>query len=89
MKLLKRLAVLFYVTMMLFLSSFILLFVLNFIEVRGVLSFLSIIYVDETLRILFAIISGVLLLINFIFYRTFTVNIRQGRTIAFDNPSGR
>ena len=89
MKFLTRIAVLFYVTMMLFVSSFILLFVLNKIEISSVLNFLTLIYFDETLRLIFASAAAVLLLLNFVFYQSFTVNVHRGKTIAFDNPSGR
>ena len=89
MNFLKRIAVLFYVTMVLFLGSFILLFVFNYIDVRGVHHLLAMIYHDETLRIIFAISGGVLLLLNYVFYQAFTVSGQKGGTIAFDNPSGR
>lgn len=89
MNVLKRIAILFYVTMVLFLSSFILLFVLNYIDVRSVYQLMSIIYSDETLRIIFAVLAAVLLLFNYVFYQAFTVSGQKGGTIAFDNPSGR
>ncbi len=89
MNILKRIAVLFYVTMVLFLSSFILLFVLNYIDVRSVHQLMSIIYSDETLRIIFAVSAIVLLLLNYVFYQAFTISGQKGGTIAFDNPSGR
>ena len=89
MNFLKRIAILFYVTMVLFLGSFVLLFVLNYIDARGVHQLLSMIYSDETLRIIFAASATVLLLFNYVFYRAFTVSSQKGGTIAFDNPSGR
>ena len=89
MNFLKRLAVLFYVTMVLFISAFILLFVLNAIEIKSVINVLIVIYSDEMLRMVFSTTAGVLILFNFIFYRAFTVNMRKGGTIAFDNPAGR
>ena len=89
MTFLKRIAVLFYVTMVLFLGSFVFLFVLNYIDVRSVNQLLVMIYYDETLRIIFAASAGVLLLLNYVFYQTFTVSGQKGGTIAFDNPSGR
>lgn len=85
----KRIAVLFYVTMVLFLGSFAFLFVLHYIDVRSVHQLLAMIYYDETLRIIFAISAGVLLLLNYVFYQAFTVSSHKGGTIAFDNPSGR
>src|SRR3989338_4709444 len=89
MNFLKRLSVLFYVTMVLFISAFILLFVLNAIEIKSVINVLIVIYSDEMLRMVFSTTAGVLILFNFIFYRAFTVNMRKGGTIAFDNPAGR
>jgi len=89
MKLLTRIAVLFYVTMALFLSAFILLFVLNYIDIRSVQDLLWLIYYDEKLRFIFAVAGGVILFLNYIFYQSFSVNVHKGKTIAFDNPSGR
>jgi uncharacterized alkaline shock family protein YloU len=89
MNILKRIAVLFYVTMMLFLGSLVLLLVFNAIDVRSVHQLLSMIYFDETLRVIFAACAAFLLLFNYIFYRAFTVSGQKGGTIAFDNPSGR
>jgi len=89
MKFLTRIAVLFFVTLILFFSSFMLLFVFNYIELRSVLNMFTMIYFDETLRMFFAVSAGVLLILNFAFYRMFTVSIRKEGTIAFDNPDGR
>lgn len=89
MNFLRRLAVLFYVTLILFVGSFIALFVLNYIEVRSVHQLVSLIYHDETLRIIFGGGAAGLLLINYIFYQAFTVTGQKGGMIAFDNPSGR
>lgn len=89
MNFLKRIAILFYVTMVLFLGSFALLFVLNYINVRDVHQLLSIVYFDETLRIIFGVSAVVLLLLNYVFYQAFTVSGQRGGAIAFDNPSGR
>ena len=89
MNFLKRIAVLFYVTMILFLGSFVLLFVFNYIDARSIHQLLSMVYFDETLRIIFGISASALLVINYVFYRVFTINNRKGGTIAFDNPSGR
>ena len=89
MKFLTRIAVLFYVTFVMFLCAFILLFVLNFIEMRSVMNMLAIIYYDEPLRMIFSVAACGLLFLNYIFYRVFTVNIHREKTIAFDNPAGR
>lgn len=89
MKFLRRMAVLLYVTLIIFLSSCVLLFVLHYIEVRSVLNAFALIYFDDTLRMVFAVGAGVLLFLNFIFYQVFTVNTHKEKTIAFDNPAGR
>ncbi len=89
MKFLTRIAVLFYVTFVMFLSAFALLFVLNYIELQNVYNMFSMIYYDEALRSIFAVAACALLFLNYIFYRAFTVNIRREKTIAFDNPAGR
>ena len=88
-KFLTRMAVLFYVTLILFLSSFILLFVLNYLDIKSVMNLLTVIYHDEAMRMAYALGACVLLFLNFIFYRTFTVNVHKEKTIAFDNPAGR
>lgn len=89
MKFLTRIVVLFYVTLIMFLSSFVLLFVLNYIDIQNTVNLFSVIYYDEALRMAFAVGACALLLLNFIFYRAFTVNIHREKTIAFDNPAGR
>ncbi len=89
MKFLTRIAVLFYVTLVMFLSSFVLLFVLNYIEIQRIFNMLTIIYDDEALRMIFAAASCGFLFLNYVFYRAFTINIHKEKTIAFDNPAGR
>ena len=89
MNFLTRIAVLFYVTIILFISSFTLLFVLNYIDPRHVMETFSLIYLDDNLRLLFGAAAGVLLILNYIFYQTFTVSAYRDHVIAFDNPTGR
>ncbi len=89
MKFLTRMVVLFYVTLIIYLSSFVLLFVFNYIDIYNVFNFLTVVYLDETARMVFAVVAGAMLFLNYIFYRIFTVNIHKEKTIAFDNPAGR
>ena len=89
MKFLTRLAVLFYVTLIIFLSSFVLLFVLNYIEIQNVMNVVTVLYYDEAMRMAFAIGACGLLLLNYIFYQAFAKSGRDEKTIAFDNPAGR
>src|SRR3990167_8341704 len=89
MNFLTRIAVLFYVTIILFISSFILLYVLNYIDVSHVRDVFILIHRDDTLRLVFGTAAGVLMLLNYIFYQVFTVNNYKDHMIAFDNPTGR
>jgi uncharacterized alkaline shock family protein YloU len=86
---LKRFAILIYVTLLLFFSCGLLMFTLHKLEPNFVHGVLDAIYADKGLRIIFGILSVVLLFLNFIFYQYFSVNVHREKIIAFDNPSGR
>ena len=89
MMFLKRLAVLFYVSLTLFLSAFLILFVLNWVNYYDVTFMLSTIYSDQNLRLIIGCMAAVFLVINFLFYQFYSVNVHRDKIIAFDNPSGR
>ena len=89
MMFLKRLAVLFYVSLTLFLSAFLILFVLNWVNYYDVTFMLSTVYSDHNLRLIVGCIASVFLVINFLFYQFYSVNVHRDKIIAFDNPSGR
>lgn len=89
MKFFTRIAILLYVTFMLFSSCFILLFVLDVVDPRLIVEALNAIIADDNLKLSLGIMSVVLLLINFGVYRYFSVNVHRDKIIAFDNPSGR
>lgn len=89
MKLFTRLAILFYVTIVLFLGCFLLAFVFNWLSLDVIFSFLAIIYIDDTMRLVLGIAAGILLLANFSFYQFFSVNAHREKIIAFYNPYGR
>ena len=54
MKFLTKIAVLFYVILIMFLSSFVLLFVLNYISIQYMINLSTLVYYDENLRMAFA-----------------------------------
>jgi uncharacterized alkaline shock family protein YloU len=89
MKVTVRLAVLFYMTTMLFIGCFTVLFVSNLIPFQDVMNTLQYIYYDENMRGVFGIVAAGMLLINYIFARSISGNQERGKTIAFDNPAGR
>ncbi len=64
-------------------------YVLHWLDLKSIWMTLYAGYVDYNLRVVFGVTGAVLLLINFIFYNMFTVNIHREKIIAFDNPSGR
>jgi uncharacterized alkaline shock family protein YloU len=85
----KRIAILFYVTLVLFLAVGILLFVSHGWNYQNVSEVIGFIYYDELLRWIFGGLAVVLLIKNFVFYRFFSKSTKKERIIAFDNPSGR
>ncbi|MCR4338216.1 MAG: alkaline shock response membrane anchor protein AmaP [Candidatus Omnitrophica bacterium] len=89
MKFVIRLAVLFYVTSLLFVGSFLLLFVMHMIPLENVVMILQFMYYDEKMRLIWGIIAAVLLIKNYIYAQAISGFQQRGRTIAFDNPSGR
>lgn len=89
MKFIIRIAVLFYVTVLLFLGVSVGLYALNFLTASVVSEFLKVAYSDPDLRIMLGVLSGMILLMNFVFYRIFSVKITKEKVIAFDNPAGR
>lgn len=84
-----RMVVLFYVTIVLFIGCIAALFVSNAADLSDILNLLTIVYFDPTLRL--AVGGGAfgLLLINYLFYRSFSITQSREKIIAFDNPAGR
>lgn len=89
MNFLTRITVLFYVTIILFLGCFAILYVLNVIPYQDIWDVLFVAYVDDNLRIAVGGVAVGLLLINFLLYRQFDINVSKEKIIAFDNPAGR
>ena len=69
MNLFTRAAILFYVTIILFLGCFAILYVLNVLSYKDIVDLLYITYLDDNLRIAVGSIAAGLLFINFILYR--------------------
>lgn len=89
MNFIQRMLVLLYVTIMLTLSSTMLLILFGYISLNEINYFFYAITHIENLRITWEIIAGTLIVINFVFFKVYTVNVHRDKTIAFDNPSGR
>ena len=89
MNFIKRILVLIYVTLITILAYGLIMFALNWLSLPNISKLLYIFYIDENLRLGVAIAGCVLIFINFLFYKIFTINIHRDKIIAFDNPSGR
>lgn len=89
MKFFTRLAVLFYVTLILFLASSAILYVMHIIRFQDIVQSLFIVYLDENLRVIVASVAGGFLFVNYLFFRLFSVDVHGEKVIAFDNPAGR
>ncbi|MCK5580919.1 MAG: alkaline shock response membrane anchor protein AmaP [Candidatus Omnitrophica bacterium] len=95
MKIISRLAVMFYVVFVLILGVFLGLFALHGfpwlldVSYPTLERFLMIIYFDFQARVIIGVAAIVLLFVNYVFMRTISVNSKREKTIAFDNPAGR
>ena len=89
MAFIQRLLVLFYVTLVLFLSCLIVMAVLGQIDPRWANYYFYVIAHDYNLKVTFSLLAAFLIIINFVFFRVYTINVHRDKTIAFDNPSGR
>jgi len=85
----RRLAILLYVTLVLFFATTLLLISLNVIRYQDFLMIQYIFFTDENGKLMVLIFSTVLLLINYGIFRFMSVNVHRDKIIAFDNPSGR
>lgn len=89
MKFMTDLAIVFYKYTVLLLGCIIGIYVLNLVSFQDVVYLMYRIYQDTDLRIFFGALAGILLIKNFIYVRTLAGYQQRGKTIAFDNPSGR
>jgi uncharacterized alkaline shock family protein YloU len=58
-------------------------------ELSVVQEYLSFIYTDDVMRILFGGFAAIVLIQSFVFYQTISLKEVKDKRIAFDNPSGR
>lgn len=89
MRFFTRIAVLFHVTLTLFVCCFLTFFALQILSLNDVEGFLRIAYADAGLKPFLLSIAGLMFIMNFIFFKRFFVSKHGGKIIAFDNPAGR
>lgn len=85
----KRVAVLLYVTLIMFLSVYFILYGTGMIEFSDSEIVWTAIYDYENLQTIILCIAAFMLIMNYAFYATFSTNIGRDKIVAFDNPSGR
>ncbi len=89
MNFLRRLLVLFYVTLIMYIGCVLVLMALQLLPVEEVVASFHWLFIVDHARFVVGVSAICLLLINFIFYQLFTINVRKEKNIAFDNPAGR
>jgi len=92
MKFWARVAILFYVASITFVSCLAILFVTRLSDIltlQKINYYLNVVYKDPLLGMIIVAVSGAMIVLSLIFARVITGGKQQEKTIAFDNPSGR
>jgi uncharacterized alkaline shock family protein YloU len=84
-----RLTVMIYVTCFVFIAVLLGLLALNQLPFEYLDGLFQAAYHEQDLRVVTGLIAIGILLINYIFFKIIAADYHQGRTLAFDNPSGR
>ena len=89
MRLITKIALLFYSVVIFFLVTFAMGLALHLIPVRDVTLIAQIIYEDHQLRIITGLIAVLIFFMNILFNRAIAGKEFREKNIAFDNPTGR
>lgn len=89
MMFLRRMVILIIVTLNMFIAAFALLFITKVLTLESVHELFNAIYFDEQLKFVVGGFAVTLLIVDFILYSSFSVNVHRDKIIAFDNPAGR
>ncbi len=89
MRFFTQLAINFYVLVITVLSVFVLLFTFHVFTMEEVTFYLQDIYTQPQMAQVVRVVSGILILLSFLFARVLSGGRQREKTIAFDNPSGR
>ncbi len=89
MRVFTRLAMLFYVAIILFIGGFIISLATHAITLAEISYYLDIAYNDLNLRFVIVVVSAAIMFLSLLFARIITGSQQKEKTIAFDNPSGR
>ena len=89
MSFLKRLVVLLYVTLAMFVGWFFLLSCFYLSEALNLINIYYFVYSDESMKVSAGALAVLFLIINYVFYRILFEGKSKEEIIAFDNPDGR
>lgn len=89
MNFLQRLSLLFYATFVMYVSCFWIALVVGRLNYDEYIKLIYLICTDENLRYLTGMAAGGMIVINYLLYRILSVNARQDKVYAFENPNGR
>lgn len=89
MRLITKLAILFYTILIVISTCFIGLFVLHLITLENVVLFAKTIYFDEQLRLISGCVAFLVFCTNWFFIEAIVSKETREKNIAFDNPIGR
>ena len=95
MRFLSRLAVVFYVSVIMVLGVLVVLYashgIPKFLEVsfQDSVRLMGVVYYDRNVRTLVGLVGVLILLVNYFFMKAISDDREMERTIAFDNPTGR
>ena len=77
MSMIKRLVVLFSVTLVLYFCSLSILFITHWFDLRLVMAYVQWFYIEDDGRMTLAVFTAVILVFNYLFYRLFSFNVRK------------
>ena len=89
MKFLKRLTLAFHVICGLFVLTIVGLFLANLIPLSSVLNVISVSYSDHSLKILWIVILGMAVILNYLLFLIWAKGGREKQVIPFENPAGK
>ncbi len=85
----SRIALLFYITVLILFSCFLIILAAQWVELEHINELFFIIYYEPQVRVITGLTAIVLLFLNYLFYQIISGHQQKEKTIAFDNPSGR
>ncbi|MGE0269072.1 MAG: alkaline shock response membrane anchor protein AmaP [Candidatus Omnitrophota bacterium] len=89
MNFLQRLSLLFYSTFVMYIAFFWITLSVGYLNYDDYIKLIYLVYTDENLKYIAGMLAGILIVVNYVFYRILSVNVRQDKVYSFENPNGR